>query len=111
MTQTPDLNIPLSALVFDSDTHATATAADWDTTQIGVLLQHVVQRHAEGVLDQGNLHTVSVTFDVSADATAGTDVDFDSQIDRKTRTLIFASGHARHEGKTLLRATIVFRIG
>lgn len=110
MTNLTDLNIPRSALSFEDPSRATATASDWDTTQIGVLLQSVVQQHAASLVDGAQIHTVSVTFDVSADAAMGDEVQFDSRIDRKTRTLIFASGLARQNGHVLLKATLVYRI-
>jgi len=110
MTTLPDLIIPLSAVEFQADDKARATAQNWDTTQIGVLLQQVVREHAARLLESGGLHTVSVTFDVSADAATGTDIQFESRIDRKTRTLIFASGLATQGDAVLLKATIVFRI-
>lgn len=110
MTTQPDLIIPLSVLEFQGGDKARAVAEDWDTTQIGVLLQHVVTQSATGLLDEGTLHTVSVTFDVSAEAATGSDVTFESRIDRKTRTLIFASGLATQNDRVLLKATIVYRI-
>lgn len=110
MSNLNDLTIPLSALDFASDSAASATADDWTTIQVGVLLQAVVEHHARSVLDQGDIHSVSVTFDVSADASTGTQVEFESRIDRKTRTLIFASGIAKQNDRHLLKATVVFRI-
>lgn len=111
MSTETDLNIPLSALQFTGNDRATATATDWNTTQIGVLLQSVVERHAQSVLDGEALNFVSVTYDVSADAAAGNVVAFSSRIDRKTRTLIFASGLASQNDRHLLKATVVFRVG
>ena len=105
-----DLTIPLSALQFASDSCAFATADDWTVIQVGVLLQAVVERHANSLVEEGELHSVSVTFDVSADAATGTEVAFESRIDRKTRTLIFASGIAKQNDRHLLKATVVFRL-
>lgn len=110
MSELTDLVIPLRALQFKGYDTAQATAEQWDTTQVGVLLQHVAMRHASSVLDTGELATVSVSFDVSADAATGSDIQFQSRIDRKTRTLVFASGLARQGDKVLLKATVVFRI-
>ncbi|MEO1323063.1 MAG: hypothetical protein AAFV59_08660 [Pseudomonadota bacterium] len=110
MSTNTDLTIPLSALSFQSDDAATAVAADWDTTQIGVLLQAVIERHALAQLDDQSVHFVSVTYDVSAQSAAGEGVQFSSRIDRKTRTLIFASGTANQGARHLLKATVVFRI-
>lgn len=110
MSTQPDLTIPLSALVFQSESIATAIAAQWDAVQTGVLLQSVIEHHARSVLDEGDLHIVSVTFDASADAISDQTLHFSSRIDRKTRTLIFASGLATQADRHILKATVVFRI-
>ncbi len=110
MTSLTDLTIPLSALEFESETRAVATAEAWTTFQIGVLLQTVIESTAQGLLESGSLQTVSATFDVSAKATAGSQMQFESRIDRKTRTLVFASGIAQQGERHLLKATVVFRI-
>lgn len=110
MSNLNDLTIPLSALEFSSDSTASATAADWTVIQVGVLLHAVVERHANSLVKAGELHSVSVTFDVSADAVTGNEVSFESRIDRKTRTLIFASGIAKQNDRHLLKATVVYRI-
>lgn len=110
MTTLTDLTIPLSALNFNGADKAQAVAKDWDTIQVGVLLQHVVTEMASGTLEAGSLHTVSVTYDVSSDAAPDQAVSFTGRIDRKTRTLIFASGLAKQSDKVLLKATIIYRI-
>lgn len=110
MSNLNDLTIPRSALEFTSDSTATATADNWTVIQVGVLLQAVIEHHARSVLNEGDIHAVSVTFDVSAEALTGTQVEFESRIDRKTRTLIFASGIAKQNDRHLLKATVVFRI-
>ncbi|MEM7328270.1 MAG: hypothetical protein AAF437_05980 [Pseudomonadota bacterium] len=105
-----DLTIPLSALTFLEDGVATVIPESWNTTQIGVLLQTVIEQHADAQLKNQTLHFVSVTYDVSAEVESGTDVRFESRIDRRTRTLIFASGLARQGDRNLLKATVVFRL-
>lgn len=110
MSNQSDLTIPLSALSFQADGAATAVAESWNTTQIGVLLQTVIEQHAAADLDGQSLHFVSVTYDVSADVASGTDIQFQSRIDRRTRTLIFASGLASQGDRHLLKATVVFRL-
>ena len=110
MTTHEDLNIPLSALDFSSDGAASAVAKSWNTTQIGVLLQTVIEQHAAAQLDGQSLHFVSVTYDVSADVASGSEISFQSRIDRRTRTLIFASGLASQGDRHLLKATVVFRL-
>jgi len=111
MTDLIDLTIPLSQLTFEGDDKARTMAANGDTIQIGGLLQSVIQTHAARELDEGEPLAVSVTFDVSEPVQAGQEVSFESRIDRRTRTLIFASGTATQGGRHLLKATVVFRIG
>ena len=110
MSTLTDLKIPLSALEFAADGTAHARADDWSPTQIGVLLQTTIEHAAQNALDGQSLHVVSVTFDVSADAVSGEEIQFRSRIDRKTRTLIFASGLASQGDDHLLKATVVFRL-
>ena len=110
MTDQSDLNIPLSQLQFDGDDGARAISSEWSTMQIGAMLQHVIQRHATNLLDDGTPIVVSVTFDASEAATSGAEIQFESRIDRRTRTLVFASGTAAHADRHLLKATVVFRI-
>ncbi|MEM7639113.1 MAG: hypothetical protein AAF269_08610 [Pseudomonadota bacterium] len=110
MSTHTDLNIPLSALQFSEDGAAMAVAESWNTTQVGVLLQTVIERHAAEQLNGQSLHFVSVSYDVSADVAAGETVRFQSRIDRRTRTLIFASGLASQGEDHLLKATVVFRL-
>ena len=83
---------------------------NWNTTQIGGLLQTVIEQHATDQLKNQTLHIVSVTYDASADAVSGDQVSFQSRIDRRTRTLIFASGLASQGDRHLLKATVVFRL-
>ena len=110
MSTRTDLNVPLSALEYHSDGAAIAEAENWNTTQIGVLLQTVIEQHAADQLKKQTLHFVSVTYDVSADAAHGDEIQFQSRIDRRTRTLIFASGTASQGDRHLLKATVVFRL-
>ncbi|MEL6724701.1 MAG: hypothetical protein AAFP24_06775 [Pseudomonadota bacterium] len=110
MSMQTDLTIPLSALKFESETQASAMAEAWNVFQVGVMLQMVIETTARGLLEEGSLETVSATFDMSASAMAGSEIQFESRIDRKTRTLIFASGIAKQNDRHLLKATVVFRI-
>lgn len=110
MTDLSDLIVPLSALTFVSAAKAEAMPETWDTVQTGVLLQHAVTHLAVSTVDAGQVHAVSVTLDVSAAPNTGHKITFESRIDRKTRTLIFASGIARQSDQVLLKATMVYRI-
>lgn len=111
MTQNTDLHVPISQLKFKGASQALAIAESADVIQIGALLQHVIRSHAASELDDGHPLTVSVTFDVSEPAEQGEEITFQSRIDRRTRTLIFASGTATQGARHLLKATVVFRIG
>lgn len=111
MTQHSDLLVPISQLQFDSESVAHAVAASWDVIQIGALLQHVIRNHVAAELAEGTPLAVSVTFDVSEPVQDGELVTFESRIDRRTRTLVFASSTATQGARHLLKATVVFRIG
>lgn len=110
MTDQNDLIVPVSALDFDDAHVAHAIAADWDTIRTGALLQHVISHAVSAQLDDGEAVVVSVTFDVSEPAIDGEKVTFESRIDRRTRTLVFASGTAAQGARHLLKATVVYRI-
>ena len=90
-----DLTIPLSRLwTFETaDSMASCNRRGIGTRDPGWCAAPIRRRASckRSVLNQGDdVHSVSVTFDVSSDAaTAGEKIDFESRIDRKTRTLIF----------------------
>lgn len=111
MTQHSDLLVPISQLQFDGTSIARAVAESWDVIQTGALLQHVIRQHTASELAEGTPLAVSVTFDVSEPVQDGEMVTFESRIDRRTRTLVFASGMATQGPRHLLKATVVFRIG
>ena len=110
MTPLGDLTIRKSDLVFESASEARIALDELTSVETAGLLQAVVENHAASVLESGELYPVSVTLDVSVAAAAGAEVQFSSRIDRKTRTLIFASGVATQNDRHLLKATVVFRI-
>ena len=110
MTHNTDLIVPISQLRSERINQARAVAGNWDVIQVGALLQHVIRAHATSELAEGNPIAVSVTFDVSDPVEAGEEISFESRIDRRTRTLIFASGTATQGARHLLKATVVFRI-
>ena len=110
MTTLEDLIIRKSDLTFQSASEASIPAGERTSTQIAGLLQAVVEHHAASLLDGAELYVVSVTLDMSGDADADGQVQFTGRIDRKTRTLIFASGTASQNDRHLVKATVVFRI-
>jgi len=110
MTSLTDLNLPLSTLEFAGDDRATVEADELNVVQVSGLLQSVVEHSARQAAALQPIHIVSVTFDVSASPEANAPLHFESRIDRKTRTLVFASGFARQGDRHLVKATVVFRI-
>lgn len=111
MPDLTDFSIPVSTLTFTEDGGATAPGEQLDITQLGILLQTVVEHHAQNQVEGASLHAVSLTFDVSEAPSGSDEIAFSSRIDRKTRTLIFASGLATQAGRPRLKATFVYRIG
>ena len=111
MPDLTDFSIPVSTLTFNEDGGATAPGEQLDITQLGILLQTVVEHHAQNQIEGASLHAVSLTFDVSEAPSGSDEIAFSSRIDRKTRTLIFASGLATQAGRPRLKATFVYRIG
>ena len=105
-----DLIIRKSALVFQSTSEASVALDGLSSAEIAGLLEAVVEMHAASLLESGELFPVSVTLDMSGEAASGPEIQFSSRIDRKTRTLIFASGVAVQNDRHLLKATVVFRI-
>ncbi len=53
---------------------------------------------------------ISVTIDVTGRTQADEPVSFAANIDRKTRTIVFAGGEARTDAATVMTATAVYRI-
>lgn len=110
MSELNDLVVPLSALEFGPNGTARASSPTWNAAQVGGLLESVVEHFSAEQVAEGRLHIVSVTYDVSADAIANEPVTFQARIDRKTRTLIFASGSAEQSDRHILKASVVYRI-
>lgn len=110
MASLEDLVIPRSALTFQSTSEASADISQLSPAQLAGLLEAVVEHHARSLLEAGALSTVSITTDMSGESEISGALQFASRIDRKTRTLIFASGVAKQNDRHLLKATVVFRI-
>ena len=111
MTHLSDLTIPYSALKFEGDEKASATGVPAQHEVLSALLMQVVRRHAESLADGEPVAPVSVSVDVTGQVSGAAPLDFESQVDRKTRTIIFIGGTATQEGRPLLKATAVYRIG
>jgi len=74
-------------------------------------LQQVVRAYAMSEIEGSVLSPVSVSFDITGDVQPAVATTFKAQIDRKTRTLIFASGIAAQGASPIAKATLVYRIG
>ena len=95
MASLEDLVIPRSALTFQSMSEASADTDQLSPAQLAGLLEAVIDHHARSLLEDGTLSIVSITMDMSGETEIAGALQFASRIDRKTRTLIFASGIAK----------------
>ena len=110
MTTVTDLTLPLSRLNWRDD--APVRLADPGALSheaLGALLAHVV-RHAVAEAIGSAVEPVSLTLDVSGALAVGTAIDFTTEIDRRTRTLVFANGRAMQGETVVMTLTAVFRI-
>ena len=107
-----DLNIPFSQLVSTASGGAEIALEEaLDQTQIGGLLQNVVESHVTADLSTGqSVQPVSVSFDIAGALSGQAKLEFEPVIDRRTRTLVFANGIAKQAGRPILQATMVYRI-
>lgn len=110
MPKRTDLTIPYSALEFDSERIATLRTASNDHEVLSALLMETVRHHGEALTEGAGIVPVSVTIDVTGSVSGETPIRFQSDIDRKTRTLLFIGGEASQDGAPLLKATAVYRI-
>ena len=110
MTDTQDILLAVSALDWSDKTNAHLPAqAELGTEALGALLAHVT-RVAAGAMANAEITPVSITQDCTAPVRAGLPVTFETGIDRRTRTLIFANGRALQEGTVVMTLTGVFAI-
>lgn len=77
---------------------------------VASLLMRVIRSGAEAAADGATLEPVSFNLDTTAPAGSTGVISFDCEIDRRTRTLVFAHGSAHLEERTLMTATAVYRI-
>jgi len=110
MASLEDFVVPRSALTFQTMSEASADIDQLSPAQLAGLLEAVIDHHARSLLEEGALSIVSITMDMSGESEIAGALQFASRIDRKTRTLIFASGVAKQNDRHLLKATVVFRI-
>ena len=73
-------------------------------------LMAAIRGAAEDLCAPAGVDLVSVTIDVSGRVDAPGAPDFETRIDRRTRTILFAGGAAAIGGKTVMSATAVYSI-
>lgn len=73
-------------------------------------LMRVIRSGAEHAAENAVIEPVSLNLDTTGLASSGGLIEFDCEIDRRTRTLVFAHGSARLDGRALMTATAVYRI-
>ena len=73
-------------------------------------LMAAIRAAAEDQCAPSAVDLVSVTVDVSARVDVPGTPELDTRIDRRTRTIVFAGGSARIEGKVVMSATAVYSI-
>jgi alkylhydroperoxidase/carboxymuconolactone decarboxylase family protein YurZ len=83
-----------------SDEHLVLTAA----------IRAVLDNAAAEFVGGANVSLVSMTLDVLNDAVAKDEVRFETELDRKTRTLVFINATATRGDTGVLKATSIYRI-
>lgn len=73
-------------------------------------LMAAIRAAAETLCAPSTVDLVSVTVDVSARIDGAGPASFDTRIDRRTRTILFAGGSASVGGKIVMSATAVYSI-
>lgn len=77
---------------------------------VASFLMRVIRSGASEAAETDQLEPVSFNLDTTAPSVSGGSLTLDCEIDRRTRTLVFAHGSARLDAKTLMTATAVYRI-
>lgn len=105
-----DLTLPLSRLVLHDEGGARlAEPGALSHEALGALLAFMVRSTAGSVAGCA-VEPVSLTLDTTGVFEDGAAVDFMTDIDRRTRTLVFANGRALQDGRAVMTLTGVFRI-
>ena len=73
-------------------------------------LMSAIRAAAEKLVAPAAVDLVSVTMDVSSRVDAPGPVSFETRIDRRTRTILFAGGSASVDGTVVMTATAVYSI-
>ncbi|HPE47714.1 MAG TPA: hypothetical protein PLR76_04925 [Hyphomonas sp.] len=88
----------------------TKTAARQADETLALELMSAIRDMAETTCAPDEVELVSVTMDVSARTDAPADAVFETRIDRRTRTILFAGGTASIGGIVVMSATVVYSI-
>jgi hypothetical protein len=88
----------------------TATATLQADEKLALDLMSAIRAAAEKLCAPSHVDLVSVTVDVSARIDDASRAGFDTRIDRRTRTILFAGGSATIDGKVVMSATAVYSI-
>jgi hypothetical protein len=88
----------------------TETATLQADEKLALDLMAAIRAAAETLCAPSTVDLVSVTVDVSARIDGAGPASFDTRIDRRTRTILFAGGSASVGGKIVMSATAVYSI-
>lgn len=88
----------------------TATATLKADEKLALDLMSAIRGAAEELCAPSHVDLVSVTVDVSARIEEAGAATFETRIDRRTRTILFAGGSATVGGKIVMSATAVYSI-
>lgn len=88
----------------------TATATLQADEKLALDLMAAIRAASEDLCAPSSVDLVSVTVDVSARIDNASKASFDTRIDRRTRTIVFAGGSAIVDGKVVMSATAVYSI-
>ena len=88
----------------------TATATLQADEKLALDLMGAIRASAEELCAPSHVDLVSVTVDVSARIEDASKASFETRIDRRTRTIVFAGGSALVGEKVVMTATAVYSI-
>ena len=88
----------------------TATASLPADEKLALDLMAAIRAAAEKLCAPSAVDLVSVTVDVSARIDGTGTASFETRIDRRTRTILFAGGSASVDGRIVMNATAVYSI-
>ncbi len=104
------LSIDFTVLDWQGDARASLPpGAASHPEQVAACLMRVIRSAAEPS-DGQTVEPVSVTLDTTAKISAGSATQLTAEIDRRTRTMVFAHGNARQGETTVITATAVYRV-